>query len=567
MHCLRKLVPQETGEMSAKWPLFSTGFLLLAAGWVALAAAETAELPTAPEVLYNGVRLPDQWPPRLQRLDREPMPLPYLDRPPEVIPIDVGRQLFVDDFLIEETSLGRTFHQAEYHPDNPVLKANEPWERKGGAPSAMPFSDGVWYDPADGLFKMWYLSPYVAGTSYATSRDGIHWEKPALGVYPGTNIVLKHARDSSTVWLDRYEVDPDRRYKMFTTMHREGGGWCLALRVSPDGIHWSDPAAMSPGIGDRTTVFYNPFRKVWVLSLRIGFSGMGRARAYREHPDAVAALSWEDTDKHLWVGADKLDPRHPDPQFGRPNPQLYNLDAVAYESLLLGLFSVWQGPENNVCRKLGIQKRNEVLLGFSRDGFHWHRPDRRPFTGVNPTEGAWNWGNVQSVGGGCLIVGDKLYFYVSGRALDDDTWDRDCTTGLAILRRDGFASMDAGGAEGGLTTRPVCFEGKHLFVNLDADQGRLQVEILDENNRPIEPFTRSGCIALSADGTLLAVQWKGADDLSALRGKPVRFRFWLRNGSLYSFWVSPTSEGASHGYVAAGGPGLTGPVDTQGAND
>ena len=47
-------------------------------------------------------------------------------------------------------------------------------------------------------------------------------------------------------------------------------------------------------------------------------------------------------------------------------------------------------------------------------------------------------------------------------------------------------------------------------------------------------------------------------------GKPVRFRFHLSNGSLYSFWVSPDKSGASHGYVGAGGPGLTGPTDTVG---
>jgi hypothetical protein len=35
-------------------------------------------------------------------------------------------------------------------------------------------------------------------------------------------------------------------------------------------------------------------------------------------------------------------------------------------------------------------------------------------------------------------------------------------------------------------------------------------------------------------------------------------------GSLYAFWVSPESTGASHGYVAAGGPGFTGPTDTVG---
>jgi len=59
--------------------------------------------------------------------------------------------------------------------------------------------------------------------------------------------------------------------------------------------------------------------------------------------------------------------------------------------------------------------------------------------------------------------------------------------------------------------------------------------------------------------------WRGGGDLSALAGQPVKFRFSLRDGSLFSFWVSPETTGASHGYVAAGGPGFTGPTDTVGA--
>ena len=39
----------------------------------------------------------------------------------------------------------------------------------------------------------------------------------------------------------------------------------------------------------------------------------------------------------------------------------------------------------------------------------------------------------------------------------------------------------------------------------------------------------------------------------------------LRNGALYSFWTTPDASGASHGYVAAGGPGFTGPTDTTGS--
>ncbi|MCC7087092.1 MAG: hypothetical protein IT427_18990, partial [Pirellulales bacterium] len=62
------------------------------------------------ERLYNGIVLPEEWPPRnIDPRDVEPMRVPYLESPPAVIPIDVGRQLFVDDFLIEKTDLARQY--------------------------------------------------------------------------------------------------------------------------------------------------------------------------------------------------------------------------------------------------------------------------------------------------------------------------------------------------------------------------------------------------------------------------------------------------------------------------
>ncbi len=531
----------------------------------------------AGEILYNGIELPDDWPPRIKKLTREPMPVPYLENPPQIIPIDVGRQLLVDNFLVERTTLQRSYHTPKYHPDNPVLKPDKPWEREGTAPAAMPFSDGAFYDPEDKLFKIWYAGGYIASTCLATSRDGIHWEKPSFGVRPGTNEVLSHRdvnpasggryRDSSTVWLDQEDPDPRRRYKMFVTATAPGARpWSLALRCSDDGIHWSEPLAVSATrIGDRTTVHYNPFRKKWAFGLRTSQAGVGRSRAYFEHSDATAGTKQLATDAVLWMCADRLDPHHPKPQYSHITPQLYNHDAVAYESLMLGLFCIWQGPPNSDCAKLKIQKRNEVLVGFSRDGFHWYRPDRRRFLTTNETEGAWNWGNVQSVGGCCLVVGDKLYFYVSGRALSDRFWDGDCNTGLAIMRRDGFASMDAGSEGGTLTTRVVTFKGKYLFVNVDAPKGELRAEVLERDGKVISPFTLDKCNPVSADKTLAALTWRGAEDLSALAGKPARFRFHLKSGKLYSFWVSPDKSGASYGYVAAGGPGFTGPRDTVGA--
>jgi hypothetical protein len=138
------------------------------------------------------------------------------------------------------------------------------------------------------------------------------------------------------------------------------------------------------------------------------------------------------------------------------------------------------------------------------------------------------------------------------------------SVGIATLRRDGFASMDAAGDTGTLTTRPVKFTGTRLFVNVATARGELRAEVLDESGAPLAPFALALCNPVATDSTLHEVTWRGAVDLAALRGRPVRFRFHLKNGSLYSFWVSPDASGASRGYVGAGGPGYPGVVDTVG---
>ena len=84
------------------------------------------------ELLYNGIRLPKNGRRATFQKLREPQPVPYLESPPEVITIDVGRQLFVDDFLIERTTLRREFHHAVKYEGNPVLKPETPLESLGG---------------------------------------------------------------------------------------------------------------------------------------------------------------------------------------------------------------------------------------------------------------------------------------------------------------------------------------------------------------------------------------------------------------------------------------------------
>lgn len=516
----------------------------------------------------------EDFPPKVT-VSRQPLaPAPWVASPPKEVALGAGRQLFVDDYLIEKTSLTRTFHLPEYYEGNPVLKGEKVWEKDHAAP----FSDGVWWDAKVSQFKLFYWArgdiegKGRSSTCLATSLDGLHWEKPALDVVPGTNIVLledpEMPRNSSTVWLDHAERDPARRWKMFQNLRHpqqpgQRGGHRLRASFSPDGIHWTS-GPDSDLCPDRTTVFYNPFRQKWVASLRRADNVIGRFRAYWEGATIEEMFDWEKPPRRDvavdWVSADELDPdrldlplrRTADRPWDLPPSQLYNLDCVAYESVLLGLFSICRGHQVPPLAKI-----NEVCVGFSRDNFHWIRPDRRPFCPLNLNQPGWNAGNLQSAGGCCLVVADKLYFYVGAVPYESHFADPG-NVGLAILRRDGFASMDG---EGELLTRPLTFSGTHLFVNADCTRGELRAEVLDADGHVIAPFSAANCEVIREDTTKAEMRWKGAADLSAMQVKPVRLRFQVGHGHFYSFWITDDPAGASHGYVAAGGPGFDGATD------
>ncbi len=56
------------------------------------------------------------------------LPVPYLQNPPEIINVSLGRQLFVDDFLIESTNLERFENRPQINPNNPIFTPEKPWE-------------------------------------------------------------------------------------------------------------------------------------------------------------------------------------------------------------------------------------------------------------------------------------------------------------------------------------------------------------------------------------------------------------------------------------------------------
>lgn len=527
----------------------------------------TQTTPEDARTLYNGIILPEQWPPRYEEpSERMQMPVPYLETKPSVIPVNTGRQLFVDDFLVSSTDMEMVFHTPDFYRENPVLEPSETWENTiEGAPYAAPFSDGIWYDEKEGKFRMWYLagagllhkqSNQTFYTAYAESEDGKHWIKVISDVLPETNVVDTCDRDAATIWLDKAEKDPSKRFKLFNVERRPTDKrWQFMLKYSADGIHWSTPVAQSGDMFDRSSVFFNPFRNVWCLSMRYSTEISSRSRGYLEAEDPETAVSMAHRvrrgvpDKNVvyWFAPDDKEPLNE--EFPAVEPGIYNFDCIPYESIMLGQYSVWQGPENNICGELGIQKKNEIMLGYSRDGFHFSRPSHKPFMANDRrSDKTWNWGNMQSIGGVPMIVGDSLYFYCSGRRLNDIMWDSYTSTGLATLRRDGFVSRHAGKTACTLTTEPLVFDGKYLFVNADI-KGDLKVELLGRKGNVI---CSDMPVINNENGTKLLVAKVGK-----YAGKEIRLRFTMTDGDLYAFWISPWESGESRGYTAGGGPGLS----------
>ena len=203
------------------------------------------------------------------------------------IDIEVGRQLFVDDFLVDSTQgVVRVYNHPTKAFDAPVMWAETDLEREVDpkrpyrfAPVAGATSGGLWWDPVKKVFRLWYEAGWMKYLCYAESKDGIKWERKDLGIVKGTNRVLTDTLlDSWSVVPDYKAANPYANWRLMVSV--AGGVTDNRLYTSSDGIAWTHIGNAGQS-GDRSTMFYDPFRGKWVFSLRGGGpSKGGRNRSY-----------------------------------------------------------------------------------------------------------------------------------------------------------------------------------------------------------------------------------------------------------------------------------------------
>jgi len=455
-------------------------------------------------------------------------------------PIDIGtrKQLFVDDYVIATTdNVHRVLNQPIKHAANPVIQLEPP--QKVGGEELVIVSGGVIFDKQEELFKMWYEAANYAWThnyvGYATSKNGLHWDLPDLGVIDHPlgygNLVFDRGAGEMApgVFKDPVAKDPQRLYKM---IYNSDSG--VGIAFSPDGIHWTPvkDIRVHPVSDSPNSVLWDPRLKKYVAHTRYNESDLEVPNSNRQvrHSESDDFLNW--TSPGVIMKADEKDPIE--------SRQFYNMEWMPYGDVYFGFISVYHVLRSDEGRSGNSPSYDklDVQLTFSRDGRTWRRAgDRQVFIPNSPNPGDFDWAMIY-----CfqhpIVVGDEIWFYYAGFsglhwATRRQEWQGGAV-GLARLRLDGFISIDPGG-RGTVTTKPLKMSGDRLVVNANATHSSVQVEILGADGEPMEGYGIDQADPITGDSVRHVATWNGKSDVSALQGHPIALRFHLDRCKLFSF--------------------------------
>ena len=261
-------------------------------------------------------------------------------------------------------------------------------------------------------------------------------------------------------------------------------------------------------------------------------------------PQLVFHADEEDQEQAREIIAARLvDPTLQQPVFNHPEEHavdVYNFAISRYESRYIGFASMFYhtGRAWNDRNHDGF---HHVQLASSRDMLSWRRVgNRAPFIGPSPL-GAGAYDTMQILGPSFPIVrDDQLWFYYSGirhRWQPPKAAPERAAICLATLRRDGFVSLDADADGGAVTTVPLLWQGKRLYLNADAAAGEIRCELVDAADQTLPGFEQNDSIPISDDGVRLAVRWRRQEQMPANAAGPIQLRIWLRDARLYSYWI------------------------------
>ncbi|MHC4725584.1 MAG: hypothetical protein ACYS9V_15335 [Planctomycetota bacterium] len=296
------------------------------------------------------------------------------------------------------------------------LMAIQPWEMRFDNLYA-----NVIYDEQENIYKCWY-SPFIIDISskgmtlqqrkeveyepparemaicYATSKDGINWVKPDLGLveYEGTKAtnILWRGENKATgeewegphgtgIFKDLHDPDPKRRYKAFLKAD------ILSVAFSPDGIHWNKaitcPEADSAG-DTHNNAFWAPTLDKYVGITREWGEPFGRQVARTSSEDFI---NWTKCEIVL-EGLDS-------------NFQTYAMPVFYHGGIYLGLVAIHDQDADRVWTE----------LTWSPDTIKWNRvlPGTPLIPNSDGKEGDYDWGCVYAAACPVFLENEIRLYY------------------------------------------------------------------------------------------------------------------------------------------------------------
>lgn len=452
-------------------------------------------------------------------------------------PIDVADrpQLMIDRLFFESVENVSLRIVTPIKTGERTLVSDKPWE------------DATlnWFSVMEdgGVYRMWYECYDAAGwptsddTSfcYAESKDGIHWDKPSLGLfsYQGSadnNIVFRqvggagaHSRVHGSCVFKDPNAPPDARYKAVSQGAFAGfePPQRVAGMYSADGLHW--------------TRYDRPICDVFADSQYSGFwdEQAGRYVLYGRVPGRGRAIgrTASGTLEHFEPPALVLE--------HEPDVDVYNPAAIKY-AYADGVYLMFPSLYRHATDTLDIH------LAVSRDGIHWTWPEPgTPFVALGEP-GAFDSGSLY-MGQGMLRSGNELWLYYSGSILKHNEAELDALAkpenrrvfSRVVARADGLVAAEAGDTPGYFITPPLFVKGATLRVNLRTKpDGAIQVALLDAQGAPLPGRATEDCVPLRGDHAAAAVTWKNGASISA-GAVPIRLQITMTNASLFAFQFTP----------------------------
>lgn len=482
------------------------------------------------------------------------------------VPIGSRRELFVEQALIEKLDGKAELRLHHPVPREIAISFDKPWEGNvSGYPTVIQDGD---------LYRMYYrghryiidppplrqAQPEVV--CYAESRDGIHWNKPNLGLFDWPATVNNSGnKDNNILWRGGYETHnfapfkdtnpdcpPDQRYKAVGGTISSNG---LLTFKSADGIHWSKlsegPVVTKGTFDSHNTVFWDPNRQRYVMYVRY-FSGA----AFNGMRSIGISHS---TDFKSWSAPVGLTYPNSAPQ------QMYTNQIAPYyraPHLLLGFPTRFVArPMTEHAKRLdpiktraqfaaAVEGSNaysgaEITDGLfmaSRDGQTFRRWDEAFLRPGPQAEGRWIYGdNYQSYGlfetraAAAGLPNEISLLFHEGSWRDEMHRLRRYT-----IRLDGFVSLSAPLSGGTLTTKLLKFTGKRLSLNYATSAaGSLRVELRNASGQPIPGFSLADADELFGDTVDQTASWNNSTDVSRVAGEAVQVHFAIGDGDLFSF--------------------------------